>query len=524
MHSTAPHEDDAMLALMESIIDDAVGVIIDSRSFEALRTRLLQTLRPIVVAPLATEEEDTDDGEQVDFATRGLAMQVGFDIWNATPVPDNDFRPLPLQRPQPDSPCLCGSGHKYQQCCGAVESPFGLILPSDEMMARVLKRYPAERIGEIVALGAPVQTLGLVADEWVGADRAGDAITLLEPLFADLHKLDARAELAADALCNAYLESGAQEAREAFVARLKTAPDKQLRAAAWQRDAALCSDRGDYPNAWAAFKEAQRLGPDNPALSHLEVLLLLHEGRGEEARARADFWAARLARDPQEDHSELIALLQALAEHGLPNEEDDFIPAEVEEALAALPSEYAERRLVIDVRLEGIEPPIWRRLEVENTLSFAELHLVLQAAMGWDDAHLYEFTVGDQRFAPEGEVDPFGEVTLPADAVELGQVIGRRKSFGYIYDFGDEWRHRITIEQRLPADPAQCPTVLLDGARACPPEDCGGVPGYEHILEAKRHPRRAESREVLEWLGPYNPETFKLATFKKAVRALWRDS
>ncbi len=188
-----------------------------------------------------------------------------------------------------------------------------------------------------------------------------------------------------------------------------------------------------------------------------------------------------------------------------------------------LPQDYPERRLVLHIALEGIDPPIWRRVEVENTLSFEALHHVIQAAMGWEDAHLHEFKVGDYRIGMGDSYDnPFDDEVLPGEHVELGQVIGRRRSFSYEYDFGDGWRHRITIEKRLPSDPLRKPAALLDGERACPPEDCGGVPGYYNILEAKRTPRSAESREILDWLGPYQPGVFKLAKHQKQVDALFK--
>lgn len=509
-------DDDAMLALMERVTDDAVGVILDTRSFPALLAHLRQALRPLAAA-IAAEAGAADDEAGLEAAARGLAMQLGLDLWAATPVPDNHFRPLPLARPQRNTPCPCGSGRKYKQCCGAVEAP-AMTLPPEEMAVHAIRHFPRARLGELAGLGAPAHALALAAHAWVEDGRAADAVALLEPLFADLSRLDERAAFAADMLFNAYLELDEQDAREAFSARLRSAPHKALRETAWQREATLRCDRGDMPGAWAAFTEAQRLAPDNPVLAQLEVLLLLSEGRQDEARVRVEFWAARLARDPREDHGELIANLRLLAEQGLPGGPI----AAVEEALDALPQSYTERRLTVTVTLDGIEPPIWRRLEVENSLSFAELHHVLQTAMGWDDAHPYEFTVGEHRIGPEAAETSYGAPILPADAVVLGQLTARRKHFSYLYDFGDAWAHRIVIEERAPADYARWPVVLVDGGRACPPEDCGGVPGYERILEAKRHPRRAEHRELLAWVGRYNPESFPLATLQKKVKGLYR--
>lgn len=509
MHHDDTHDLDALHALFDRIIDEGVGVILDTGSFDALHARLRELMRPLAQLIAREAGEDADE-RQLDQAACGLATRAALDLWNHTPIPDNHFRPHKMPKPERNAPCPCGSQRKYKQCCGAVESA-SLELPPDEMAARVLKRLPKERIGEIGALGVPVQTLGMVAQAWFEEERFDDVVALLEPVFEDVRRLDERAELAADVLCNAWLALGDEARRLQLVAALQGAPDKTLRSAAFQREATLDCERGDFAAAWAAFAQAQRLTPNNPTLAHLEVLLLLAEGRQADARARVEFWAAKLARDPEFDHSELIGLLYQMLDVG-----------QMDERLAALPEDYPERRLVLHVELEGIEPPIWRRLEVENSLTFAELHDILQTAMGWNDAHLHEFIVGKQRIGLTTEIESaWDEPALPGEEVELGQVIGRRKSFRYLYDFGDGWSHRITIEQRLPSTPTERPAALLAGKRACPPEDCGGVPGYYRLLDALAQPDSDESREMLEWLGDYRPEAFSLASVRKAVASLF---
>lgn len=152
-----------------------------------------------------------------------------------------------------------------------------------------------------------------VAERWRQAGRDKQAVALLERLFVDIDRLDGRAEAAADTLLNAYLDIGAPRKKASFIAALQAAPDPTLRSCGWQRAATLASDKGDFARAWAAFGEAQRLTPNAPHLSHLEVLLLVSEGRREEAKSRAAFWTARLRRDAKHDHSELIDLLNSLA-------------------------------------------------------------------------------------------------------------------------------------------------------------------------------------------------------------------
>ena len=506
----AAGSDQTLQTLLEDALDSGVGGILESNDFPALLAHLQRALHRLAAAIIAQAGVPSTKAD-LDRTAHGLATQIAYDLWNATPIPDKHFHPRKLARPERNTPCPCGSQRKYKQCCGAGDhAGMNLMLPPEEMLARVLEHLPKSRLAEVAALGAPPQHLAFVADHWFHAGRFGDVLSLLGPLFADVSKLDERAEDAFTVLMNCYLELQQDEARQDLVARLKTSPDRQLRSAALQREATLCSDRGDRQGAWRAFNEAQRLTPNDSSLPQLEVLLLLAEGRDADACARVEYWTAKLARDPEQDNRHLIESLHAL----LANRLDD--------PLADLPQDYPQRRLLLHIALEGIDPPIWRRVEVENTLTFEALHHVIQCAMGWEDAHLHEFKVGDHRISTSGDHGlPFSD-TLPGEHVELGQVIGRRRSFTYIYDFGDAWHHHITIEKRLPSAPLHKPAALLEGGRACPPEDCGGVHGYYRILDAKRTPRRAESREVLEWLGPYRPEVFKLAEHQKQVSSLFK--
>jgi hypothetical protein len=500
----------AMEQFFDDVIDEGVGVILANGSFQALHERLCELMGTLTQSIIGEVGADASD-EEIDRVTRATATHAALELWNHTPIPENHFRPHKQIKPERNAPCPCGSQGKFKQCCGTVDTP-GLRLPPDEMAARVLKRLPSDRLGEIAALGAPPIALALIADAWFKEQRYDDVVALLEPLFNDVSHLDERAEPAADLLANAYLELGEETRREQLAARLKTAPDKALRSTGFQREAVMTCDRGDFKTAWTAFKQAQRLTPDNPSLSHLEVLMLLSEGRAAEARARVEFWAAKLARDPDYDHSALIDLLYQMLEAN-----------QTDERLAALPEDYPERRLVLHVELEGISPPIWRRLEVENCLTFAELHIILQAAMGWENDHLHEFTVGDYRIGPPIESLPdWGEPVLPDHEVEIGQVLGRRKSFRYLYDFGDSWRHRITVEERLPSTPTERPAILRAGARACPPEDCGGVWGYQRLLDALANPKDEDYEETLDWLGDYKPEAFSITSARKKVAAIFK--
>jgi Flp pilus assembly protein TadD len=244
-----------------------------------------------------------------------IATLMALEIWNATPIPENRFRPRKQPRPERNAPCLCGSGKKFKQCCAAVNTP-ELGISEELMLTQVLDLMPAKKLAELPLLELHPESLALVASQWIDEGQPKKAVSLLEKLFVHVDQLDGRAELAADTLLNAYLEINAPRKKQKFIDTLKAAPDKALASAGWQRQTTMHSDRGNYADAWSAFREAQRLTPNEPALSHLEVLVLVSEGRRTEAQARAKFWAARLSRDPEYDHSDLIRLLHDLADGG----------------------------------------------------------------------------------------------------------------------------------------------------------------------------------------------------------------
>jgi hypothetical protein len=170
------------------------------------------------------------------------------------------------------------------------------------------------------------------------------------------------------------------------------------------------------------------------------------------------------------------------------------------------------RLYLLHVQLAEIEPPIWRRLAVPGPCTLHALHGILQAAMPWQDYHLYQFEIEETRYEDPNPDDRDPAVPDPrAFALDqLGLIQGSR--FRYTYDFGDDWLHDLTVEGVVPL-PRDFPLpVCLGGARACPPEDCGGVGGYEELVAALRRPQSATAREFREWLGRvYDPEELDLA-------------
>lgn len=155
------------------------------------------------------------------------------------------------------------------------------------------------------------------------------------------------------------------------------------------------------------------------------------------------------------------------------------------------------------IALRDARPPIWRRLLVPGNWSLGALHYVIQVAMGWTNSHLHQFVVGDDYISLY-PID--GVTTRNAGKVALAEVALKPKSkFAYDYDFGDNWQHDITVEKIVqPEDGARYP-VCVDGKRACPPDDCGGVFGYENLLAIIRDPEHDEHEDMIAWLDEMRP-------------------
>jgi hypothetical protein len=170
------------------------------------------------------------------------------------------------------------------------------------------------------------------------------------------------------------------------------------------------------------------------------------------------------------------------------------------------------------ITLQDIDPPIWRRIQVPAKYSFWDLHVAIQDAMGWFDCHLHAF-----RFKkPHGK--NVIEIGIPIDeAYDIDIIPGwdeyiadhcvePGKTIEYEYDFGDGWHHEILFEGILLKEKGVRYPICLDGERACPPEDCGGVPGYQNLIEILRNPGDEEYENTMEWLsewyGRYDPEAF----------------
>ena len=195
----------------------------------------------------------------------------------------------------------------------------------------------------------------------------------------------------------------------------------------------------------------------------------------------------------------------------------------------------------VEVSLLEIEPRIWRRFLIRSEATFMHCHSAIQQAFGWQNCHLYEFLDGNveeddtrplyamkmPRIARSKNAEPHDdEPDAPvASAIELRQYLsGNNKRCFYVYDFGDNWQHVVEVKDVVDM-PEEFTCRLLDGARACPPEDCGGTMGYQECCEATSMSEsdihkldayaREEAESRLEWLDGWQPEAFHLDETKK---------
>ena len=168
----------------------------------------------------------------------------------------------------------------------------------------------------------------------------------------------------------------------------------------------------------------------------------------------------------------------------------------------------------LKVALQGSKPPIWRRIEVPGAITLEQLHSVIQICMGWKDTHLHQFLIDRTCYNLPSEDDLY-QTGRPKDETKftLQDLEGKiQPGFQYIYDFGDDWIHQISVEKILPPKKGKTAPLLITGRRACPPEDVGGIHGYMHLLEVVNNPEDEEYEDMINWLGMDN---FDPAQFDK---------
>jgi hypothetical protein len=150
----------------------------------------------------------------------------------------------------------------------------------------------------------------------------------------------------------------------------------------------------------------------------------------------------------------------------------------------------------IKISLLDTEPLIWRRVQVPDHYDLSNLHRAIQSAMGWENSHLYEFVRCTRESIPE--------------TYKVKEVLSlKNDKVYYEYDFGDGWVHEISLEKILPASAGIKYPICIAGEMACPPEDCGGIPGYYNLLEIIKNPKHREYSFTLDWLGKkFDPNRF----------------
>lgn len=164
---------------------------------------------------------------------------------------------------------------------------------------------------------------------------------------------------------------------------------------------------------------------------------------------------------------------------------------------------------ILRIELEDIEPLIWRRVAVRTSMNLKTMHSVIQAAMGWLDYHLWEFAAGDRKYGMLVPNDPdWNERIKDAAKTKLSALLtGGAREIGYVYDMGDNWQHRIIVEKLTTAEPGALYPQFLGGERRCPPEDCGGFPGYYEFLDNIAGKQNKKRKAALDWYGgPYDPD------------------
>ena len=163
----------------------------------------------------------------------------------------------------------------------------------------------------------------------------------------------------------------------------------------------------------------------------------------------------------------------------------------------------------IRIELEGTDPQVWRSVDVPLSSTLTALHDIIQVTMRWQGAHMFEFIVGDQFYGePYPDDSAWDRKVLQAKSIRLKTLVERGVDrFLYVYDFGDNWRHHIIkVGVRQGEDQTDYP-AFVGGARRAPPDDVGGISGFEAFLEAVTDPRHKDHDQMLEWNdGSFDPE------------------
>ena len=292
---------------MDVLLSVAAGVLLrddDQGAFLKWGTDAL----PVLLGHMGGPPQQLDaeqDVRLIGLMTRSLHA--------AMPLPSRRYRPIKLVLPERNEACCCGSGRKFKHCCG----PMAQALPPfpPELCAGPMLEAMGKAAWATLPEGhMPVALLGCVALDWRQQGRLADLVRLLEPWLPKQGPIpDERADLL-DLLGDAYADLHKPRKRKDLAQAMIERGGREVQAKGWQRVALMSCDAGQYPVAHDAFQKSQRLVPDDPALSILELSLLIGEGRTDRLRERADFWARSLARRNQ--HGEFNGLIETIVDMG----------------------------------------------------------------------------------------------------------------------------------------------------------------------------------------------------------------
>ncbi|MCB9228486.1 MAG: plasmid pRiA4b ORF-3 family protein [Deltaproteobacteria bacterium] len=179
------------------------------------------------------------------------------------------------------------------------------------------------------------------------------------------------------------------------------------------------------------------------------------------------------------------------------------------------------------ISIIGTDPLVWRKVRLSNHMTLNDLHWAIQGAFGWENAHLHAFYVNTGRISGnemDDLDDPDGDENTDSNGISIHDLIEQReKKFTYEYDFGDSWHHEIKIVGTEPLETPMKVPECIDGERCCPPEDCGGVWGFENFLEVMADPSHEEYADMKDWYGRrFNAEKFSIADANKEIKSFLR--
>jgi hypothetical protein len=191
-------------------------------------------------------------------------------------------------------------------------------------------------------------------------------------------------------------------------------------------------------------------------------------------------------------------------------------------------SSHPEAAYVLRVNIADSRPKIWRKLSVPGDYTLGDLHYILQIAFGWENGHMHSFTVNSTEYGmPVGDMgfdDDFD--VIDEETVCLSRLnLQPKQKFKYLYDFGDSWLHEITVSKIVPIgdeDEELMRPRCLDGERAGPLEDSGGIWGYQEMLEVLKDPHHEEYEEIHEWAGDIDPENAGLEDINARLEQIFK--